>query len=178
MITFTSLVPQKLVVPSIRVPFTIIVIISPDLASPISRPVVGNLSTKVPLEMGETSEKTKFRQGGLIPQLFHWNIPVPSKFHKANTVGSCKLNGEKDEKEMHSYCVKCRSKSELPKNAGRFMLYRKLLTRVWGPEYRDDVQILRTWDSQLRCKIEIDPNQPTLIRTVPQTGYIIEQPPC
>jgi DNA-binding response OmpR family regulator len=64
--------------------------------------------------------------------------------------------------------------SELTQNAGRLMLYGELLTRVWGPEYRDDVQILRTWVSRLRYKIERDPNQPTLIRTVPKTGYIIE----
>ena len=66
--------------------------------------------------------------------------------------------------------------SELTMNAGRLMLYSELLTRVWGPEYRDDVQILRTWISRLRCKIEKDPGQPTLIRTVPKTGYIIDHP--
>lgn len=66
--------------------------------------------------------------------------------------------------------------SELAQNAGRLMLYEELLTRVWGPEYRDDVQILRTWISRLRYKIEKDPNQPILIRTIPKTGYIIDQP--
>ena len=66
--------------------------------------------------------------------------------------------------------------SELARNAGRLMLYGELLTRIWGPEYRDDVQILRTWVSRLRKKIERDPNKPALIRTVPKTGYIIDQP--
>jgi len=66
--------------------------------------------------------------------------------------------------------------SELARNAGRLMLYGELLTRIWGPEYRDDVQILRTWISRLRDKIEIDPNNPTLIRTIPKTGYMIDQP--
>ena len=66
--------------------------------------------------------------------------------------------------------------SELAQNAGSLMLYSDLLTRVWGPEYRDDVQILRTWISRLRYKIERDPNQPVLIRTVPKTGYMIDQP--
>ena len=64
--------------------------------------------------------------------------------------------------------------SELARNAGRLMLYEDLLTRVWGPEYRDDVQILRTWVSRLRYKVEEDPTSPQLIRTVPKTGYIIE----
>jgi len=66
--------------------------------------------------------------------------------------------------------------SELAHNAGRLMLYEELLTRVWGPEYRNDVQLLRTWVSRLRHKLEKDPNNPQLIRTIPKTGYIIDQP--
>ena len=65
---------------------------------------------------------------------------------------------------------------QLANNAGRLILYEELLTRVWGPEYRDDVQILRTWISRLRNKLESNPGNPTLIRTVPKTGYIIDQP--
>lgn len=67
--------------------------------------------------------------------------------------------------------------SELAQNAGRLMLYSELLTKVWGPEYRDDVQILRTWISRLRYKIEKDPNRPEIIHTVPKAGYIIDRPP-
>ena len=66
--------------------------------------------------------------------------------------------------------------SELARNVGRLMLYEDLLTRIWGPEYRDDVQILRTWISRLRYKLESDPNNPTLIRTIPKTGYIMDLP--
>ncbi len=66
--------------------------------------------------------------------------------------------------------------SELARNAGCLMLYSELLTRVWGPEYRSDVHILRTWISRLRNKLEDDPGKPTLIRTVPKTGYTIEHP--
>jgi len=66
--------------------------------------------------------------------------------------------------------------SELARNAGKLMLYGELLTKVWGPEYRDDVQILRTWVSRLRHKIEQEPDQPAIIRTIPKTGYMIDQP--
>ena len=66
--------------------------------------------------------------------------------------------------------------SELALNAGRLMVYEELLTHIWGPEYRDDVQLLRTWISRLRYKIETDPNQPKIIRTLTKTGYIIDQP--
>ena len=67
--------------------------------------------------------------------------------------------------------------SELAHNAGRLMFYEELLTRLWGPEYRNDVQLLRPWISRLRYKLEQDPSNPELIRTVPKTGYIIDRPP-
>jgi DNA-binding response OmpR family regulator len=66
--------------------------------------------------------------------------------------------------------------SQLVSNAGRLMLYEELLTSVWGPEYRDDVQILRTWISRLRNKLEAVPGNPGIIRTIPKTGYIIDRP--
>ena len=67
--------------------------------------------------------------------------------------------------------------SELARNAGKLMQYEELLTRVWGSEYRDDVQILRTWISRLRHKVELDAGQPPVIRTIPKTGYIIDVNP-
>ncbi len=66
--------------------------------------------------------------------------------------------------------------SQLINNAGRLMLYDVLLTHVWGPEYRDDVQLLRTCISRLRSKLEDDHTNPKLIRTIPRTGYIMDQP--
>jgi two-component system KDP operon response regulator KdpE len=66
--------------------------------------------------------------------------------------------------------------SQLINNAGRLMLYEDLLTRVWGPEYRDDVHLLRTCMSRIRRRLGDDPTNPKLIRTIPRTGYILEQP--
>ncbi len=66
--------------------------------------------------------------------------------------------------------------SELTHNAGRLMPYEELLARVWGPEYRNDVQLLRTWISRLRFKLEDTPSKPKLICTVPKTGYIVNEP--
>jgi two-component system KDP operon response regulator KdpE len=65
---------------------------------------------------------------------------------------------------------------ELALNVGRLMPYEELLTRVWGPEYRNDVQLLRTWVSRLRYKLEENTNAPRLISTIPKVGYIINQP--
>jgi DNA-binding response OmpR family regulator len=81
----------------------------------------------------------------------------------------------KDE-EIHLSRIEWLLLIELAHNAGNVMLYSDLLTRVWGPEFRDDIQILRTWISRLRSKIESDPTKPTLIRTIPKTGYIVDHP--
>ncbi|MBN2074621.1 MAG: response regulator transcription factor [Dehalococcoidales bacterium] len=78
------------------------------------------------------------------------------------------------DKEIHLTRIEWLLLSELVQNAGSLMLYSDLLTRIWGPEFRDDVQILRTWISRLRNKIETNPGKPTIIRTIPKTGYIIE----
>ena len=66
--------------------------------------------------------------------------------------------------------------SELARNAGRLVTYQHLLTTVWGAEYRDDVQLVRSWISRLRHKIEKDPDNPRLIRNLPKAGYIMNQP--
>ena len=45
-------------------------------------------------------------------------------------------------------------------HAGRAVTYGKLLTAVWGAEYRQEVDYLRTFVRQLRKKIEDDPPNP------------------
>ena len=65
--------------------------------------------------------------------------------------------------------------TELARNAGHIMLHEDLLTRIWGPEYRNDIHILRTWISRLRSKIEQNPRKPQLIRNIPKTGYIMDK---
>ena len=42
----------------------------------------------------------------------------------------------------------------LVRNRGRLMTHRALLSEVWGPEYVDDVQTLRTHIARLRAKVE------------------------
>ena len=66
--------------------------------------------------------------------------------------------------------------SKLAQNAGRLMTYEELLTSIWGPEYINDVQILRTWISRLRGKIEKDKNVPQIISTIPKVGYMMDIP--
>ena len=66
--------------------------------------------------------------------------------------------------------------SELVSNAGRIMLHRELLTRVWGLEYQDESEYLRAYIRHLRQKIEPDPHQPKYILSKPGIGYLFVGP--
>jgi two-component system KDP operon response regulator KdpE len=59
----------------------------------------------------------------------------------------------------------------LARNRGRLLTHRALLAEVWGPEYVDDVQTLRTHIARLRGKIEADGQSPRCIVTDPGVGY-------
>jgi len=66
---------------------------------------------------------------------------------------------------------------ELAVHRNQVMIHDKLLTAVWGPEYRDDLDYLRAYIRYLRRKLEPDPANPTLIVTIPGVGYMMECPP-
>jgi two-component system KDP operon response regulator KdpE len=59
----------------------------------------------------------------------------------------------------------------LMRNAGRAVTYGKLLTSVWGAEYRQELDYLRTFVRQLRKKIEKDPSNPRYLLTDACVGY-------
>ncbi len=64
-------------------------------------------------------------------------------------------------------------------NAGRAVTYGKLLSVVWGAEYRTEVDYLRTFVRQLRKKIEDDPSNPRYLLTDAYVGYrFAENPPA
>jgi two-component system, OmpR family, KDP operon response regulator KdpE len=64
----------------------------------------------------------------------------------------------------------------LASNPGKIMLNPELLSKVWGPEYRDDLQYLRVWVSRLRRKLEAEPSKPQLIKTFQGIGYMLDIP--
>ena len=66
--------------------------------------------------------------------------------------------------------------AQLVSNAGRVMLHRELLTRVWGDEYHDELEYLRAYIRHLRQKIEEDPHQPKYILAKPGIGYTFVSP--
>ncbi len=65
---------------------------------------------------------------------------------------------------------------ELALNANRVMLHQDLLTNVWGPEYRDDIDYLRAYIHYLRRKLEAEPSDPQYIVTSPGVGYMLRCP--
>src|SRR5260221_9502777 len=62
----------------------------------------------------------------------------------------------------------------LAANAGKVVLHTELLTKVWGPEYRDDLQYLRVWVSRVRRKLGSEPGEPGRIRTFQGIGYLLD----
>ncbi len=66
--------------------------------------------------------------------------------------------------------------SELASNAGKVMLHSELLSKVWGPEYRNEWEYLRAYIRRLRRKLEKDPAQPQYILSRPGFGYVLAKP--
>lgn len=56
-------------------------------------------------------------------------------------------------------------------NAGKPVPHSKLLRTVWGPEYGNELEYLRTFVRQVRMKIEDDPANPTYLLTESHIGY-------
>jgi two-component system KDP operon response regulator KdpE len=65
---------------------------------------------------------------------------------------------------------------QLGNNVGRVMLHGELLTRIWGPEFRDEASYLRTWVSRIRSKLKASPDADTFLTTFPGVGYRLEPP--
>jgi two-component system KDP operon response regulator KdpE len=63
---------------------------------------------------------------------------------------------------------------ELAMHQNQVLLHDQLLSAVWGPEYRDDLDYLRAYVRYLRRKIERDPANPRYIITSPGVGYMLE----
>ena len=62
---------------------------------------------------------------------------------------------------------------QLALHCNQVLFHEQLLTTVWGPEYRDDVDYLRSYIHYLRKKLEIDPAKPKLIISNPGIGYML-----
>jgi two-component system KDP operon response regulator KdpE len=77
----------------------------------------------------------------------------------------------RDGRPVHLTPIEFELLRTLARNRGRLMTHRALLTEVWGPEYGEDVQTLRTHIARLRAKIEPGEDGPRNIVTDPGVGY-------
>ena len=64
----------------------------------------------------------------------------------------------------------------LVRNAGNTLTHGTLLAKVWGREYRDEVDYLRVYVRRLRDKLADDPEKPRYIRTERGLGYRFMRP--
>ncbi|MDD5093534.1 MAG: response regulator transcription factor [Dehalococcoidia bacterium] len=64
---------------------------------------------------------------------------------------------------------------ELVQNAGKVITHQMLLSRVWGPEYGEEIEYLRVYIGRLRNKIEPDPQNPKHILTESGVGYSLRK---
>ena len=59
----------------------------------------------------------------------------------------------------------------LVRNAGRVLPHGTLLAKVWGREYREEIEYVRVYVRRLRRKLEDDPETPYYILTERGVGY-------
>ncbi|MDP9346837.1 MAG: response regulator transcription factor [Actinomycetota bacterium] len=73
--------------------------------------------------------------------------------------------------EVHLTPIEYDLLSALMRHRGRLLTHRALLVEVWGPEYADATNVLRTHIANLRAKVEGPGRERRLIRTDAGVGY-------
>lgn len=74
-------------------------------------------------------------------------------------------------KEVHLRPTEYRLLYQLVNSPGQLLTHETLLSRVWGPEYRDETHYLRLYITYLRQKLEQDPRNPQYILSERGLGY-------
>lgn len=77
----------------------------------------------------------------------------------------------KDDRIVFLSATEYRLLLQFAHNIGAVLTSEQLLSDVWGPEYRDDKEILWVSISRLRQKLEADPKNPVHIVTRSGLGY-------
>ncbi len=83
---------------------------------------------------------------------------------------------ELDGNEVHLTPTEYELLKYLATNAGKVLTHPMILRAVWGDEYAEDVQNLRTHVNQLRTKLSDPARSPRFIRTEPGVGYRFAKP--
>ncbi len=106
--------------------------------------------------------RTRAMPGAERPDILYWG-DLAVNFARRDV----KLRGQSVELTAKEY----RILEELARNAGRVVSHETLLARIWGDQYRDEPQYLKTYIYRLRRKIEDDPHHPRYILTHYRDGY-------
>ena len=64
----------------------------------------------------------------------------------------------------------------LAQNEGKLLTHKTILREVWGAAYQMESSYLHVYVSQLRRKLEPDPDEPRYILTEPRAGYRLVNP--
>lgn len=80
------------------------------------------------------------------------------------------------EREVHLTPTEYKVLNELARHSNQVMLHEQILSAVWGPEYINDVDYLRSYIHCLRKKLEPEPAHPKLILSNPGIGYMLVLP--
>jgi DNA-binding response OmpR family regulator len=78
-----------------------------------------------------------------------------------------------DNKQIQLTATEYRLLTYFAKNQGKVITTEELLTSIWGPQYRDDKEILWVSIARLRQKLERNPKEPELIVTRSGLGYLM-----
>lgn len=89
------------------------------------------------------------------------------------TIDLLRRTARLDNSEIHLTPTEYSLLRELAINCNRVLLHEQLLSAVWGPEYRDDLDYLRSYVHILRKKLEADPSNPRMILSSPGVGYML-----
>lgn len=65
---------------------------------------------------------------------------------------------------------------ELATHAGRVLTHQQILQRVWGPDYSEETDLVRSFIRNLRRKLGDDARRPQFVFTEPQVGYRMPRP--
>jgi two-component system KDP operon response regulator KdpE len=79
-------------------------------------------------------------------------------------------------REIHLTATEYNLLHELATHCNQVLLHEQLLTAIWGPEYRNDVDYLRAYVHLLRKKLEVDPANPKMLVSMPGVGYMLAVP--
>jgi two-component system KDP operon response regulator KdpE len=103
-------------------------------------------------------------------------LPTPVSTAPSFVSGEVAVNFDSHEVTVNNKPVKLTPTEykllyHLVRNAGRVLPFDTLLSRVWGDEYRGDMDYLKTYVSRLRKKLGDDPDNPRYILTERAVGY-------